>query len=102
MSRVSYDQAVAHLRRVGLDTGSPATQDADIVLKLAQAEAIIFDYLDDDAPDESPIINAAILIQFTELWRWRGDDETGPRQRDGYLSQQITNLLHRLRPKVIA
>lgn len=105
MARVTLAQAAAHLRQPELlGTGTPADVNPDLALKLAQAESIILDYLKDLAPDPSPIINAAILLQLAELWRFRGDDLDGLRQpqTSGDLSPTITNLLRRLRDPALA
>jgi hypothetical protein len=104
MARVSLQQAADHLRIPAYLPGSPQTADPDLVLKLAQAEAVILDYLKDDAPDHSPLITAAILLQLGELWRFRGDDLENLQiaHTAGDLSPVVTNVLRRLRDPALA
>jgi len=100
MARVTLAQAAAHLRRPDL----VVPPDPDLVLKLEQAEAIVLDYIKNDAPDNSKVINAAILLQLGEMWRFRGDDLDDQRvtQTDGDLSPVVTNLLRRHRDPALA
>ncbi len=104
MARVTLAQAAAHLRIEANLPGSPQTPDPDLVLKLAQAEAVVLDYIKNDAPDNSPVINAAILLQLGELWRFRGDDleSQNAKQTSGDLSPVVTNLLRRWRDPALA
>ena len=74
---VSLTQAKAHLRV------TVTTDDADIQLKLDQAEATILEYLDTsvDAAWVSPatapgMVSASILLVLTDLYEHRGDDMT--------------------------
>jgi hypothetical protein len=112
---VSLEQAKAHLRLVG------TTEDEDIQLKLDQATALVLDYInqrvdeteaaawagtiaswtDETAP---PQVQAAILIQCAELYRFRGDDaaQDEPKLVYGYLAPRVVNLLHRLRDPALA
>ena len=60
-------------------------------------------------PDDDPIIQAAILLELGELWRFRGDDQRheGPDRPDhdteqGQLSHIITNILRRYRDPALA
>jgi hypothetical protein len=78
--------------------------DADLTAKLAQAEAIILDYLKADTRPDSAIVDACVLLQVGELWRFRGDDpnsDAGP-STPGDLTPTITNLLRRLRDPALA
>jgi hypothetical protein len=78
--------------------------DADLTAKLAQAEAIILDYLKADVRPDSAIVDACVLLQVGELWRFRGDDpnsDAGP-TTPGDLTPTITNLLRRLRDPALA
>lgn len=49
-------------------------------------------------------VRAAILLQFMEFWRFRGDDTdgNGPAQTAGDLSPQVTNILRRKRDPALA
>ena len=88
----------------------------DVHAKLEQATAIIVTYLDrgdadwrtemeawtvDTVPRE---VQAAVLVQLGELYRFRGDDEAGavPARERGYLAAGVTALLHRLRDPACA
>lgn len=101
MARVTLQQAKDHLL-ITTPPGDPG--DVFLQQQLDMAEVIILDYLKCPAPDPSLVINAAILLQLGELWRFRGDDvkDQGPNYTDGYLSPVITNLLRRLRDPAIA
>jgi|SRR5262245_40776291 len=115
MALVRLTQAQAHLRlpvTTDADTSNP-----DLVLKLAHAEAVILDYCnateywrgitaawtnDMTVPKQ---VHAAILLQLSELWRFRGDDrhDEGPQHEAGVdLSPVIVSLLRRTRDPVVA
>ena len=68
-----------HLQIPATDTDPDG--DADLTLKLAQAEAIILDYIKATANPPTgaaaTIVDAAVLLQVGELWRFRGDDRAG-------------------------
>jgi hypothetical protein len=107
---VTMDQARAHILLPPFATGSPASEDEnDQRLKLDAAEAIILDYLDTradvtwTAETVPTLVKAAILIQFAELVRFRGDEQKGegPEQTDGNLSPSVTNILRRFRDPVL-
>jgi hypothetical protein len=58
-------------------------------------------------PEDDPIVQAAILLELGELWRFRGDDtdaqSAGQDARElGQLSPTITNLLRRYRDPAYA
>jgi hypothetical protein len=60
-------------------------------------------------PEDDPIVQAAILLELAELWRFRGDDQRheGPDRPDhdteqGQLSHIITNILRRYRDPALA
>lgn len=114
---VTLQQAVRHLRLSHIVLGgSPASDDElDLTLKIEMAEAIILDYLKfnagspspwTDELDTPPVVQAAILLQLGELWRFRGDDpgsiESAPTFEDGQLSKTITHLLRRYRDPALA
>ncbi len=113
MPLVTLRQAKQHLR-LPLDVTS---DDADLTLKLAQAEALVLDYVTQNREDNDawtvivdawtsetvPVqIVAAILIQFAELYRFRGDDEQAPETPYGLLNTRVTALLHRLRDPALS
>lgn len=103
---VTLEQAKLHLRITSTEA------DDDIEAKLNQANALVMDYLKEGADetwtDENAplLVQAAVLEQLDELWRFRGDDEelagAAPPPADGYLSPRIARLLHRLRPITLA
>ena len=108
MPIVTSQQAIDHLK-LPIVLGASDPQEADVVAKLAAAEAIILDYLKvtDVAIWSDPqlaLLSAAILLQFGELWRYRGDDpesDAAPTTA-GDLSPTITNLLRRMRHPALA
>ena len=99
---ISDEQAIAHLNL------APATEvDEDLALKMAQAQAIVYDYITDpDATwtvDTVPeVIRAAILLQLGELYVYRGDDPDQKTREHGYLAPAIVGLLHRWRDPALA
>jgi hypothetical protein len=108
MAIVTTQQAIDHLK-LPIVVGASDPQEADVVAKLAAADAIVLDYIK-AAPDavwtdaQLAILSAAILLQFGELWRYRGDDpdtDAAPTTA-GDLSPTITNLLRRMRTPAIA
>ncbi len=114
MALVTLAQAKGHLQ-ISTATVSPLdSQDADIEMKLAQSEDIILDYLKVQAISPPmwtidtvpPLVQAAILLQLAELFRFRGDDpasaSTAPVFTDGQLSPSITNILRRYRDPSLA
>jgi hypothetical protein len=99
---VTLPQAQQHLYLV---PGTDPAADADLTLKLAQAVAIIQDYLKATSnPVDNPIVDAAVLLQLGELWRFRGDDPStaAAPTTSGDLHPTITNLLRRLRDPALA
>lgn len=110
---ITFEQACDHLRLTIEPASPPTAPERDLVLKMAQAEDVILDYLkvagdsplpwvdEDDVP---PLVQAAILLQLGELYRFRGDDtaDDGPGHEPGQLSPQVTNLLRRYRDPAIA
>lgn len=110
MSLITIAQAKAHLR-IDTDSLIPSdAADADLLLKMAQAESIILDYLKVPATspelwDETtvpPLVQAAVLLQLGEIYRFRGDDVEAPAHTIGDLSPVITNLLRRYRDPALA
>ena len=107
---VTLAQAKKHLRVVSHD------DDDDIMDKLDQATALVLDYVyrdDDDwlatiiawSPDTAPkSIQAAVLVQCAELYRFRGDDlpKETPERQHGFLSPAVAAYLHRFRDPSIA
>ena len=81
------------------------TDDADIQLKLDQAEAIILDYLAGQAdpgwisPATAPKpVTASILLMLTRLYEHRGDLE----EADEDLWLAIERILRRIRREALA
>ncbi len=113
MALVTLAQAKRHLQIWTPITSPLDDVDEDITLKLAQAEDIIIDYLklsgmspawtESDVP---PLVQAAVLLQLAELFRFRGDDpasaSSAPTFADGQLSPAITNILRRYRDPALA
>jgi len=111
MGLITLEQAKAHLRIDTLTTPTPDPGDFDILMKMTQAEAIILDYLKiaavspplwSDETDCPPLVQAAILMQLAELYRFRGDDpgtvvQSPARGEAGSLSPVIEGLLRRYR-----
>lgn len=110
---VSMQQASDHLR-LGLEFGgSPETADddmtsRDLALKVAEAEAIVLDYLkvpEDGSPlwepseRALPVIQAAIKLVLSALW----DDREGAGEGD-YLAENgpVARLLRRYRDPALA
>jgi hypothetical protein len=110
---VTLQQAKDHLN-ITTPAGDP--DDADLTLKLAAAEALVLDYCGSTAywrditatwtSATVPMqVQAAILFQCADLFRFRGDDTRTdqPDRTDGYdLSQAVRDLLRRLRDPVVA
>lgn len=89
MALVTYAQAVSHLKQNGvLDVGSPPEEDADLVLKIEQASAIVVARMErpgewdvDTRPEDDPEfahVQSLVLQVLAHLYRFRGDDERAP------------------------
>lgn len=111
---IALAEAKRHLK---LSLPGIPEEDLDVQAKIEQATAIIIDYIQrpDDADwsdeidswDETSVpgpVSAAILIQLTELYRFRGDDVQADlvKREPGFLSPTIVALLHRYRRQVVA
>lgn len=114
MALVDLDQLKAHLKISG------TAEDDDLEIKLAQAEAVVLSYVNQrvsDADDWSEtvaawdeetvpaVVQAAILMQAGELYRYRGDDEaadTHQKREHGMLSSYVMALLYRLRDPALS
>lgn len=97
---VTLQQAKDHLK---ITTPPGDAGDADLFVKLDSSEAIVLDYLKTQTPTVAPaLLVPAILLQFGELFRFRGDDADGPQQTAGDLSPVVTNLLRRSRDPALA
>lgn len=109
---VSLQQAKDHIR----DTSAEGSAgDADLILKLDAAEATVLDYVGSTAYWRTiaatwtygtvpPFVRMAILLQFAEFWRFRGDDlgSQGPARDVGFdLSPSVRALLNRTRDPVV-
>jgi len=99
---VTLQQAKDHLQIPTMAAGDP--DEADVILKLDQAEAIIVDYLAERAdptwgPGSTPgPVTSAILLMLGRLYRHRGDLE----ETDEELWMAITRLLKRTRDQGFA
>lgn len=90
MALITYEVACRHLKQEGVlfDAGSPAIEDADVLLKMEQASAIVLHHLKRPAewdvasrPDDDPefaIVQALVLKVLMWLYRYRGDDDEAP------------------------
>jgi hypothetical protein len=98
---LTFDEAKAHLRV--LDSG----HDAEIQRKLAQASAIVRDYLKADADPAwdaatTPLpVQAATLLLLTSLYEHRGDDGA-PSDYAAATWGEVERLLVRFRSPAIA
>lgn len=100
---ITIEMADAHLG-LGLLSSGDERED-DLQVKIDQAEAIVFDYLKADPSDYSgeelpKHIEAAILLQLSDLWDARGgtDNEGDYLKPDGV----VARLLARSRDPAIA
>jgi hypothetical protein len=106
MPLITYAAAVRHLNQGGVLDSSP--EDADLVLKIAQASAIVSLYLKrpgewdiesiaDDDP-EFALLQAAVFKVLGNLYRFRGDDMESPAP----ISPDVKLLLDPLRDPALA
>lgn len=112
MSLITLEQAKWQLKLGAPGDTQPDPIDDEVMFKVALAEAIILDYLKvvqgspptwSDENDVPPVVQAAILLELGELWRFRGDDQNGQGpQNDGDLSPMIVGLLRRYRDPALA
>lgn len=109
MALLTLTQAKRHLRIETETTDPLSEEDEDLTLKLAQAEAVILDYLavpvDTWTAETVPLfVQAALLYQVAELWRFRGDDveRDGVSHEPGQLSRFVMNVLRRSRDPALA
>lgn len=107
MAVITLEQAKDHLNIWTPITSPLDPVDRDITLKMAHAESVILDYLKvpDGQWDTStvpPLVQAAVLVQTAELFRFRGDDERPPVYEDGQLSPTVTAILRRYRDPALA
>jgi hypothetical protein len=108
---VTVDQAVAHLN---LQYGH--YDEDDLALKIEMATALVLDHIwrdDDDwqatilawtATTVPRAVQAAALVQLSELHRFRGDDPQGvaPLRQHGYLSPMVEAYLRKFRDPPVA
>lgn len=116
---ITFDQALGHLRLSIAEASPPTPAEADLRLKIEQAEALVLDYVRqrrvdgdlwdstvaswDVAADAPPpaLVTAAVLIQLGDLHRFRGDD--GDTTRVGAtLHPRAEAYLDRLRDGAVA
>ncbi len=111
MSLITYDQAVAHLRTGIAHESPPNEAETDLRLKMLQAEGIVLRYIKQEGTSPTwdvttvpECIQAAVLIQLAELWRFRGDDPDGelPKREPGRLSSSVEGLLVSYRDPTLA
>lgn len=96
---ITLTQAHGHLRLpFALNTSPLDPRQADLELKLAQAQAVVYDYLKNQAPNPSPAIDAAVLLMLSHLWDHRGEDMG----TDEALWDALRRLLERLRDPTLA
>lgn len=110
---ITVAMSKAHLQRPDL-----ADTDADLLQKMAAAEAAILVYIgtteywrtvaaDWTDPDTVPVdVQHAILLKLAELWRFRGDEpgavDSSPRDdADSDMSPAIVRLLRRWRDPIL-
>jgi len=107
---VDLDLAKLHIRKTDQET----EEDDLLEIYLAQAHGLVLDYIarptDNDwtatmlawdAYTAPPAIKAAILRQFADLRRFRGDDDTDQKFDAGFLSPRVKQLLLMYRDPVI-
>lgn len=100
MALIKYEDAVRHLKQDGVLDGSPA--EADVVLKMEQATAIVLIHLkragewdENTNPADDPefaIAQALVLKVLMWLYRYRGDDDGAP-GLDTILNPMTTSML---------
>jgi hypothetical protein len=106
---VSYDTAAMHLKLYDLKMNPEV--EADVRLKLAQAEALVLTHIKTPDPgwtDETDpatnflfaVAQAATLLILSNLWRFRGDDET--KGENGPLTPRVAELLSQFRDPSLA
>jgi len=111
---VTLEQAKQHLK-LSLDVD---TDDEDLQIKLFVAHEVVMDYLTQrvsEASDWAATVQAwtadtvpkrviaAILIQFGELYRQRGDDQDRRYTEElGTLCPDVVKLLYRLRDPAVS
>ena len=119
---VTLDQARSHLN-MPASMGSPDPADVDLQLKIDAATQLVCEHIMDRQPADpawiaeieswgatgSPVvappalIQAAVLFQFGELVRFRGDDAEGPiRDPYSHLSRFVEGILRRYHDPTLA
>lgn len=106
----SLDQAKQHLR-----LGTSTDEDDDLALKLRHAHALVLDYVADGKDDDEvevmeawddetapAAVQAAILRQFGDLVRFRGDDADDKGADGNFLSPRVKQLLLLYRKPALA
>jgi len=105
---VTLDQAKVHAGITDSD------RDEDLTLKLEEAHALVLDYIsrpDDDWTaemeawdgDTAPrAVRAAVMRQFADLVRFRGDDDDAAKVNGYDLSPAVAQLLRRYRDPALA
>ena len=119
---VTLEQARAHLN-MSAPVGSPAPDDADLQMKIDAATELVCEYISDRNPADpawiaeieswgvtgSPVslapavIQMAVLLQFGELVRFRGDDTANPtRHPASHLASMVEGILKRYHDPTLA
>lgn len=115
---ISLPAVKRHLRLPEAVDSPLSAHDEDLQAKIDQATELILGYLARRSSDTAwadtmalwdettvpRVVQAAILRQTAELYRFRGDDPDGepPVTDGGYLAPGVATLLHRLRDPALA
>lgn len=122
MRLITYAQAEGHIRQSFPSMSPESAGEADLRLKIEQAEALVLDYVTQrrsdgdlwavvvdswDATSEATPppaqVTAAVLVQLQELYRFRGDDTNEPDRPVGQvLHPRAAAYLYRMRDPAIA
>lgn len=115
---VTLVQVKRHLRLPEAFDSPLSPEDEDLHAKLDQATELVLEYIARRASETAwadtiaawtestvpRVVQAAILRQTAEFYRFRGDDPANetPVVNMGYLAPGVATLLHRLRDPVLA
>jgi hypothetical protein len=123
MRLITFDLATGHLRRTIAASSPPSPEETDLRLKIEQAEEIVIGYVNqrlidgdiwaasveawDVASETYPPparVQAAVLVQLSELDRFRGDDVMGEPMRDAGMTihPRAAGYLYPLRDPAMA
>lgn len=114
MALIDYPMATSHLKLYEL--ANDAQVEADVRLKMAQAEALVLTHLKTHLWEPPPtwdtttdpetdfayaLAQSAVLMVLSNLWRFRGDDENTS-AGNGPLTPRVAELLSQLRDPSLA